>query len=172
MSDQFLQLTKYVFRNLKRHALLSSLIVVSLAIGLIASFYVLSYVDFEKSYDRDIANRVYRINQENLKEGEEISRSARTSPAVGSFLAESLPEITSFSRMVLMGEVILKTEVDVVREKETILADMAHFDQFDYTWKYGSATKMNEPQHVILDEELSFILFGEEDPTDKQVENQ
>ncbi|MEJ2005589.1 MAG: ABC transporter permease, partial [Cyclobacteriaceae bacterium] len=161
---------KQYLRTTRRQLRLSLLIVFTLAIGFVLSYYIYSYVSYELSYDKDLRNNLYRVNMETLKGGEMISKTARTSPPIGPLAVDGVPGITSFSRLVLLGEVIILNGETTVREKDVLLADPVYFDQFQYSWISGDQLKMNKLNMVVISESLAMKIFGHTDVTGKEIE--
>ncbi len=157
------------YRGVRSQLWLSVLIVLTLTTGFVTAFFVYIYVGFEMSYDDQLDDNLYRVNVETVKEGEIISKTARTPPAVGTLLKEEVPEIRNFSRLVLMGEVILQNEPITIREKDVLLADLNYFDQFDYSWLHGNESDMDKPFYLAFSRSLAERLFGRTDISGEEV---
>ncbi len=148
------------FRTIQRQSGLSALIFITLTTGFLSSYFVYAYVSHELSYDDHLSDQLYRVNIESFKNGEQIGKSARTSPPVGKLITDVVSGAKSFSRLVLMGEVIMINDETTVREKNVLLADRSYFSQFKYSWIDGDAQQMDEPNLVAISSKLAIKIFG------------
>lgn len=160
------------FRNLLKNKLFSLINILGLGVGIAASFMLYQYTSFEASYDNfhQDADRIHRVNLITSKEGEEITRDARTAPAMGSTLLKDFPEVVSFSRAVILGEAILSHEGNNVGEEKVLLVDPAHFELFDYEVLKGvPEVDLKSPLTVFLSSDLAKKLYADVDPVNKTI---
>jgi putative ABC transport system permease protein len=161
---------KQYFRTLRKQSRLSLLIFLTLTTGFISSYFVYAYISYELTYDDHLSDQLYRVNMETSKNGEFISKTARTAPPVGPLITDVVSGTESFSRLVLMGEVIILNDETTVREKDVLLADRSYFEQFEFSWIDGDAQKMDEPNLVAISSTLANKIFGLTDVVGKNIE--
>ncbi|MFC3881744.1 ABC transporter permease [Algoriphagus namhaensis] len=140
-----------------------------LTIGIVAVLLIGIYLKFTLSFDGDLSQseQIYRLNLTSSVGGDEMGKSARTSPAMGMHLAQDVSDIESFSRFVIMGEVIAGFDEDYIRELQIFLTDANYFDFYDLNLKAGTLQEINEPLTAYLSESTAQKIFQEVDPIGK-----
>ncbi|WMN12995.1 ABC transporter permease [Marivirga salinae] len=163
---------KIFFRQLFKNKAYSLINIGGLSIGIAAVLLIMSYVQFEQSYDTDLsdADQIYRLNLSSTS-GDQISEhSARTAPAMGQLALDEVPAVEAFSRVVIMGEVIAGLDEEFIREEHIFLTDAQYFEFFDLNIKQGDLDKMNSPLKAMLSEATALNIYGKDDPTGKVLE--
>jgi len=163
---------KIFFRQLFKNKAYSLINIGGLSIGIAAVLLIISYVQFEQSYDADLtdADQIYRLNLSSSSVDQVSEHSARTAPAMGQMGLDEVPAVEAFSRVVIMGEVIAGLDEKFIREEHIFLTDAQYFDFFDLKIKYGDLGKMNSPLKAMLSESTAQKIYGKEDPTGKVLE--
>lgn len=163
---------KIFFRQLFKNKAYSLINIGGLSIGIAAVLLIMSYVQFEQSYDADLkdADQIYRLNLSSSSENQISEHSARTAPAMGQLSLDEGPAVEAFSRVVIMGEVIAGLDEEFIREEHIFLTDAQYFDFFDLKIKQGDLDKMNAPLKAMLSESTAMKIYGKEDPTGKVLE--
>ncbi len=181
---------KIAFRNLSGNKIFSFINIFGLAAGLATCTLIVLYIFSELGYDRKFndAGRIYRIvsagqtktetkDAEKTKGGSKEKDWAATSAPIAWGLKADLPEVEQVARLLkfpTLDKMLLKYEhADVSKEfYETngYYVDSTFFQIFTYDFKYGNAqTALNEPNSMVISEEVSQKMFGNEDPVSKSV---
>ncbi len=143
-----------------------------LAIGISTVLVILIYVRFEQSYDADLksSDQLYRVNLTSYSNDVLVENSARTSPAMGETFAKEVAAVESFSRVVILGEVIAGFEEKFVREENIFLTDQQYFEYFDTELVQGDFSKMGQPLKAMISLAISEKIFGDKNPIGKTLE--
>ncbi len=156
-------------RILWRNKVISSINILSLAMGITAFVLILLFVLHETSYDEFNENydRIYRL------EGDEY---ARLPPRIGEYVADKIPEI----------EKVTQLQFDAVRDLNYIpdndsgmarsttirikRADRTFTKVFTMPFVRGNPkTALSDPFTVVVSESFARKLFGDEDPMGKTI---
>jgi putative ABC transport system permease protein len=159
-------------RLLVKNKIFSLINIVGLSTGIACCILITLYIQDEMSYEKGFSEyeKIFRINTEFTRDGKsELGPNA--SPAIAPGLAQALPEIETFTRVMPP----LNTEVNIVLykdksffEKKAVLVDSTFFDVFPYTLKEGDrATALDDPSTAVISESLSRKIFGENSPLDE-----
>ena len=164
---------KVSWRNLLRNKSLSFINVFGLSVGLTTCMLIMLYVGDEKSYDRHFkdGDRVFRIAAE--ANGEKWV--AQPAPMAAA-LVEDFPEVEQATRLLRFpGQ-----ERMLLRDNETqkqffetngYYVDSTFFEVLSNELKYGDrATALDEPNSIVISEQLASKFFGDENPVGKVLE--
>ncbi|MFQ5772352.1 MAG: ABC transporter permease, partial [bacterium] len=162
---------KIAFRSLLKYKGSSFVNIIGLAVGFSCSIIIFLYLQNELTYDsyHENADRIYRISSTFVTSGEPV-RFAIASPALGPRLKEEFPEVEEYVRIITLPQMLfVQKERDIIfYEEHVVLADPSVFKVFTYEFVKGNpATCLNEPQSIVLTEELAKKYFGKEDPIGK-----
>jgi putative ABC transport system permease protein len=161
---------KIALRNLLRHKGYSFINIAGLAVGITCCLLILLFVQDELSYDRyhEKADRIYRLVVENEAEGR-VFQNALSSAPMAPALLRDYPEIESAARLYPVDASVLVSHGDKrFYEERFFYADAAVFEVFTFPFIKGDPkTALNEPNAVVLTEEMAQKFFGEEDPLGK-----
>ena len=156
---------KIAFRTLLQHRLNSSLTIMGLALGLACVLLILLHVKDELSYDKGFTNadRIYRINMENI--GETNRRWTATSPILAVEMQKEIPAIQTIARFnrpypdrVFSYKATSSSEVRQFEEKRGFFADSAVTEMFNLSF-------------IVLTEDMAKRYFGNEDPIGKYIKD-
>ncbi len=132
------------------------------------------YVADELSYDKVHKNhdRIHRLESHFLvKEQEDYF--ALTPFPLASMLAEEIPEIESYCRFMNISrgsDILYEYNGKKFQENETFYADSTLFTMFTHEFVKGNPEHaLSRPFTMVITEELSDRLFGDEDPIGKSV---
>jgi putative ABC transport system permease protein len=157
---------KIAVRNLWRHKAFSLINILGLAVGMTACFLIFLYVSFELSYDtfHSKADRTYRIVCD-IKTPTEVINASGPSWAVPPNAKNEFPEIESFVR-IAGGDNVLVRKGDIkFQEGNTMWADSAFFNVFDFKLIKGNPeTALKEPLSIVFTESTAKKYFGKSDP--------
>ncbi len=163
---------KIAWRNLLKNKLFSFVNIFGLSIGLSTCFLLVLYITDELSYDKnhDAAERLYRVALNT-----ESEKWAGTPGVMAKGLKNDFPEIEQVTRVLNFpntGNLLLKNEERNVQiyEQKGYYADSTFFEIFTYNFKYGNIENaLNSPNTVVISEEISEKLFGDESPINRIV---
>ncbi|HYC28151.1 MAG TPA: ABC transporter permease [Chitinophagaceae bacterium] len=167
---------KLAFRNFLRNKVFSFINVSGLAIGLACCMLIAMYIYHEMSYDahQKYAGRLYQIGTRSVKDGEEIRLGYTVAP-MAPVMQQEYPEIESYTRFIdafqddkTLLQYSAGSEVRSFYETKGYFADSTFFRLFTYNFKEGDPnTALNEPNSVVLSEEIAKKIFGNESPLNK-----
>ena len=166
----FKNILKIGIRNLWKHKGFSALNIVGLAIGITASFLILTYVAFELSYDNfhSKSDRIFRLVSD-VKTPTGTLTPPVTSWAVPPHLQEQMAEVESTVR-ILGFPLLVRYGESKFQENKVILADPDFFKVFDFNLIRGDAkTVLKAPFSVLLSQSAAKRYFGNEDPIGKSI---
>ncbi|MCE6992425.1 ABC transporter permease [Dyadobacter sp. CY323] len=163
---------KIALRNLANNKVYSLINILGLAMGITTCMLICLYVIDEASYDKQFADgeRIFRVASE--VKGEKWMAAA--APVAGG-LKKDYPEVEQVTRLLRMPGVdkfLLNYEPNQKKFYETngYYVDSTFFQLFNYNFKYGSKlTAFNQPNSIVISEEIASKLFGNTDPVDKVI---
>ena len=157
IKSYFKTATAHLIRN-KTYSLIS---ILSLTIGLAVCTLLLLYVQFEWSYDRyhKNADNIYRLcNPEHTYH----------SPQTAKLLAENVPEIKNYTRILPRQNCIFDYKDKRFKENRIAYTDTAFFSIFSFKFKQGNpGTALQQPFTMVISEKTAHKYFGDEDPIGK-----
>jgi putative ABC transport system permease protein len=152
---------KTAFRNLIKKKSFAFISIVGMAIGLAVCVLLLLYVQNELSYDRfnKQADHIYRLCQ---------AEHPFQAPQTAKLLADNLPEIKDYARILVTGEGIVDYQNKRFKQKNIALADASLFRIFSFRFKSGiPADALLKPFTMVISEDTARAYFGNEDPIGK-----
>ena len=165
---------KSALRNITKHKGFSFINISGLAVGMACCILILMYVTDELSYDRfhTKADHIYRVTFSSDDDG--LPTNANGSFGVGPTLKKDFPEILETIRIRRMGQDV-KRYVGYGENKfyETrfFFAEPSFLTVFDFPLIKGNPeTALNEPNTIVLTEEMAVKYFGKKDPIGKTIE--
>lgn len=161
---------KIEWRNLMKNKVFSFINVFGLSIGLTCCILIALYIDHESSYDRYHKNigQLYQLGTVFVKEGKR-DKTPNTPAPMAAAMKQEFPEIAQATRiMALFAEdktlVQYKEDNAPLKsfyETKGFLADSTFFRMFTYNFIEGNpATSLDNPNSVVLNEEIAHKLFG------------
>jgi len=152
---------KIAFANLRESRVYSIISIASLSIGLAVCILLLLYVSHELSYDRyhEKSDNIYRLCQE---------VHPYQAPGTAKYLADNLPEIKSFARILPRDNILVKVDNEMFKEDMVAWVDAELFEIFSFEFILGSAANsLQQPGTAVLTEETARKYFGDENPIGK-----
>lgn len=155
---------KIAWRNLSKNKLFSLINIISLAIGLSASFVIglMVYYDFTFDKFHPDGDRIYRIVSD-FQSPEGISYSHGVAVPLSIAVKEGMTGVKNASSFFTYSplKVAVGTENRIFKNPEfTIFADKNYFDLFKYTWLAGNKEiALSNPNEVILTEDRAKKYF-------------
>jgi len=167
---------KLAFRGLVNNKVFSFINIFGLAIGLTCCLLISMYIYKEFSYDKHLhlGDRLYQLDTYSKMDGKE-GRSGKTPAPMAPAMQLAFPEIESYTRMIDAfqdDKTLLQykdgKDVKSFYETKGYFADSTFFRLFTYNFKEGNpATALNEPNSVVLSEEIERKIFGNEPALNK-----
>ena len=159
-------------RNLRHNPLFSLINVVGLAISLSVGLLLVAFISEIYTFDtfHKDAERIYRINNsyEYLDEPRD-ARYASTSPITGVKMKESIPGIENLTILTRDHNKDI-TYQDKTVPVQLLWATEEFFNIFSFQLKEGNPnTALKELNSLVITDEASRKLFGNESPVNKQV---
>ena len=154
---------KIAFRSITKHKFFSLIKIISLAIGLSASFVIGLMVYYDLSFDKFHPNgqNIHRITTEfTTPEGKFYNPGV--SVALGIDLKEGMPGIETVAPVFVTYPLHVRnmeTEKLFKKPEFVIYADQGYFDLFEYEWLVGSTDKILEnPNELVLSENRAVAI--------------
>jgi len=152
---------KIAIAHLIKGKIYSLISISSLTIGLAVCILLLLYVSDELSYDRyhKKADNIYRLCQE---------EHPYQAPGAARLLADNLPEIKKYARILPRDNILVQFEEDRYKEDFVAWVDAELFDIFSFKFKQGSSdNSLQQPGTAVINEKTARKFFGDEDPIGK-----
>ncbi len=170
--SMFKNYLKIAFRSLKKQKSYSFINIFGLAIGLTCFVLIGLFIQYELSYDTFHKNsdRTYRVVAK--QPGNEYQGSewfALTPTAMATTLKRDFPEVETAA---YFGQTrTLLTVDDLTFNERGLIADGDFFQTFSYQWYAGNSnTALTDPNSIILTQTMAQLLFGDENPIGKSVD--
>ena len=176
----FTNYLKIAWRNLMKNKTFTFINIFGLAVGLTCCMLIALYIHNELSYDSYHKNlpRLYQVGTTFIKNGKPDDHRANTPAGMGRIMQQEFPEIVKTAR--LMGtfaedKTLIQYSTPAGEQKsfyETkgYLADSTFFQLLTYDFKEGNPDfALNEPNSVVLSEEIATKLFGKESAINKVI---
>ena len=159
------------WRTLKRDKLFAVLNITGLAIGIVACLLIYIYVQDELSFDAHHAkaDRIYRV-QAHYKFGDTKDDFGITPFPIMEALLKEYPDIESGVSLYQLGQTTLEYEGKPYVTENGYNADTSFFRAFDFTFVKGDFTALDEPDNIVIMQEMAVRMFGDEDPIGKMVQ--
>ncbi|MGW8121019.1 ABC transporter permease [Roseivirga echinicomitans] len=160
---------KIAFRSLLRDKFFSFLNITGLAIGISCVLLIMTYVNYELSFDKHFENQdqIYRVVIEGRFNGLDFTGSQNPSPAGGAFKAQ-IPEVEERLRFRNTGDWIVQYGEKVFNEDDVVYADETFFKVFSVNLIQGNPEDaLSRPNHLVINQSQAKKYFGNEDPMGK-----
>lgn len=152
---------KIAIATLTKNKVYSIISISSLTIGLAVCILLLLYVSHELSFDRyhTNADNIYRLCQKDHP---------FQAPATARLLADNLPEIKSYTRILPRGDKLFQFEDKRFKEDYVAWVDAEFFEIFSFKFKQGSPEySIQQPGTAIINEKTAYRYFGTKNPVGK-----
>ncbi|MEI9920525.1 MAG: ABC transporter permease [Bacteroidota bacterium] len=162
---------KIAIRQLLKNKTFSLINIFGLSVGVACCVLLTMFIQDEFSYEKHFSDheRIYRIYT-SFKDNTENQFPA-VSPPIATQLGDLLPEVDVATRAVMPPDVtqhLVRYKDNQFFEKSALLVDSTFFDVFDYEFKEGNReTALDAPATVVITEDLSKKLFGNESGIDE-----
>jgi len=142
-----------------------------MAIGLASAILILLWVQDELSYDRHFKNadNIYRLIEKQITPGGEVSLFSIAPSALTKVLKEEYPEVIRSSRYI-NPYMILKKGNEYIKEGIS-LVNSDFLKMFDIEFVKGNINyAFNDPNSIVITEEMAHKYFVNEDPIGKAIQ--
>ncbi|MCB0771009.1 MAG: ABC transporter permease [Flavobacteriales bacterium] len=158
------------WRTLDRDKLFAALNIIGLAIGIVACMLIYIYVQDELSFDAHHAkaDRIYRI-QAHYTFGDTQDDFGITPFPIMEALLQEYPDIEQGVSLLQLGRTTLEYEGKPYVAEDGHNADTSTFRVFDFTFTHGGPSALDEPDNIVITQEMSTRMFGADDPMGKLV---
>ncbi|MGB5982352.1 MAG: FtsX-like permease family protein [Nonlabens sp.] len=160
---------KIAWRSLWKRKFFSFINIVSLSIGLSASFIIGMMVYYDFSFDKfhEDGDQIYRVVTDFRTSTDEFSNSGTPVP-LGDDMLELFPEVELKVHFYNYGtdKVIEPTtqKVSTINDR-IIMTDPSYFDLFEYQWLAGNEkSALDQPNQVVLTEQRAAYFFPDLEP--------
>ncbi len=153
------------FRSIKRNLSFSLINISGLSIGLTLVIILLTWLQFELSFDKFHINadRIFRVVVEFERE-KSPDKFANTPAPLGEALKKDIPEVVEYVRLGYLDRVLVNYENEQFWENID-LADPSIFKIFSFKLLSGDPeTALNNPGSLILSETKAKKYFGNRNP--------
>jgi putative ABC transport system permease protein len=170
----FLNYLIVAIRNLKRQKIYTLINVLGLTIGFISCLIIFMWVNYHLSFDNFHKNRdnIYRSILDVKIDGLTPMQHCGSLEWVGPTLKQDYPDVVNYVRLFKLNRSISLHYHD----NESVIysfyfTDRSFFEFFDFDFLYGNSQKaLMEPKSLILSQQLSKKIFGDENPVGKILE--
>ncbi|MEQ9426583.1 MAG: ABC transporter permease [Cyclobacteriaceae bacterium] len=160
---------KIALRNLLKHPGYSFVNIAGLAVGIMVSFMIYLYIDFETSFDEFYPNqkRIFRVAAHYNVGGQEDDYCNVPRPMAPAFKVD-YPEVEAFTRMrgvngLTQHRAILNYDENYVESSQIFVVDSTFFDVFQQPLIEGNPkTCLAQPTSLVLSESLAETIFGDQ----------
>jgi putative ABC transport system permease protein len=170
---------KIAWRNLMKNKVFSFINIFGLSVGLACCILITLYIFHETGYDKYHKNgdRIYRLGTVFIDQGIE-ERGGNTSAPLGRMLQQEYPEVEASARTLNLfrdDKTLFQVkenngELKSFYETKGFLADSNFFQILSYKFKEGDPkTALQEPNSVVINEEIANKLFGNQSALNKMV---
>ncbi len=158
------------WRTLKRDKLFAALNIMGLAIGVVACMLIYIYLQDELSFDAHHrkADRIFRI-QAHYQFGDTKDDFGITPFPIVPALLKEYPDIESGISLLQLGQTTLEYNGQEFTAQDGYNADTSTFRAFDFTWAKGGPDALDQPDNIVIMQEMATRMFGAEDPIGKLV---
>lgn len=162
---------KITMRKIKYQKSVTVINVIGLAVGMACFLLILTYIQFELSYDRfhQRSSRLFRVALHS-ESPDEDGYAISTPEILSTSIKENIPEVeqavitqrSSNAAFIVEGEIYFE---------DGLFVDDNFLNIFDYKFNPNSPSSvLSAPNSVLLSENMAEKLFGTEDPMGKSIQ--
>ena len=154
---------KIAFRNFRKNKFYGTINIAGLMVGMAACFLIVMYLQFELGFDRffESSDRIYQVAVSASFGGDDFDTS-NTPPPVGETLKSEFPEIESYTRHYLPGDVVMRYEDQFFTEPNVWMVDSNFLEFFSFPLLEGDKmTCLNGTKSIVLTKAVAGKYFGD-----------
>lgn len=160
---------KIALRSLWRDKFFSLLNISGLAIGIACCLLIMTYVNYELSFDKHFQNseNIHRMIISGSFNGDDFTGSQAPSPAGGTF-RDQVPGVSQRLRLRNSGNWVIKHNEKVFNENNVVYADETFFEVFSVPLLMGNPDDVLLNKNTLaMSESMAKKYFGDENPIGK-----
>ncbi len=160
---------KTAFKNVYHQKIYSFITILGLALGLAVSFFILSFVIHELSYDsfHRKKDRIFRLVSENKIHNWNLTH---TPYPLADALVNDFPEIEKAARTLRLKGISVMKANEVVKEEQFFVADNSIFDILSFEFIQGNPNNaLKNPGDIIISEYIAKKYFGKTNVTGQSI---
>ena len=160
---------KIALRSIWKDKFFSLLNISGLAIGIACCLLIMTYVNYEMSFDKhfDNSENIQRMVIKGAFNGQDFTGNQLPSPA-GQTFVDQVPEVLNKVRFRTSGSWVVKYEDQVFNEDNVVWSDETFFDVFSVKLLRGDAEEaLNRKHTMAISQSVAKKYFGEDDPIGK-----
>ena len=162
---------KIAFRNFRKNKFYGIINIAGLTVGMTACFLIVMYLQFEHGFDKflNYNDRIYQVGVSASFGGNEFDTS-NTPPPVGETLKSTFPEIESYTRHYMPGDIVMRYEDQLYTESNVWMVDSNFLEFFSFPLLEGDKKNcLNGTKSIVLTSSMAHKYFGETPAMGKQV---
>ncbi len=162
---------KIAWRNFLHNKFYGIINIIGLAVGLAGCFLIMLYLQKELGYDQFLKDndRIYQVVLSASFGGDEFQTS-NTPPPVGDALQSTFPEIESFTRHYMPGDLAVRYEDESYTESNIWLVDSNFLDFFSFPLLEGDRTNpLKGTRSIVLTRRMANKYFGDSPAIGKNI---
>jgi putative ABC transport system permease protein len=163
---------KLLFRNLLKNKLNSTIIILSLTLGLSSAFIVFSWAVFEYSYDNfhEKGERIYRVLNHQTPKGQGQKYLASVPEYLVNTFENEIPGIELSTVLVGVGSFWTNKGEANVEIKKVFYSDNNLFNLFSFKFLSGDPkTSLSRANSAVITKSVAEKLFGDANPLGKTI---
>jgi predicted permease len=161
---------RIAWRNLLKNKSYTAINIIGLAVGITAVLFITLWVQNQLLYDNFYSNgdSIYKLWSRTDNEGKVNVHDVTSAPAAAT-LKQQYPEVTHAARIYWSSDRLFSYGAQNLKAKGNDV-DADFLPLFDFPFLYGSANHaLEDPNSIVLMENLAKSLFGKEDPLGKTI---
>ncbi|MEM9921578.1 MAG: ABC transporter permease [Bacteroidota bacterium] len=155
---------KIAFRKFRKNKFYSLINLSGLTLGILMCLLIVLFLQHESSYDQfhKDGDRIYQVALTSSFGGSEFYTS-NTPPPVGETMVSEFPEIESYTRHHMPGDVAMRYEDQLFTESNVWMVDSNFLEFFSFTLLEGNPkTCLNDKNSMVLTASMAKKYFGGE----------
>jgi len=163
---------KTTWRNVLKYKTFSAINALSLTLGLAACMVIFLFIKDEQSFDQQHRKKetLYRLCEVQSFPGTNTQNVALSMPGMGPTLVTDFPEIKSYARYWNWDKMLWQKDETALMIDVSVCVDSNFITMFDFPLIEGDKnTALNEPNSIIISEEVAQKFFGDESPLNKSL---
>ncbi len=162
---------KIAIRNFQRNKFYGIINVAGLMVGMASCFLIVMYLQHELGFDKFFkkADRIYQVALSVSFGGDEFDTS-NTPPPVGETLQSEFPEIESYTRHFMPGDVIMRYADQKFTESNVWMVDSNFLEFFSFEFLQGDKTTcLQGTNSIVLTESIAKKYFGQSEVLGREI---
>lgn len=166
---------KLFFRHLKKQGFTGIIRAIGLILGMLSTILILEYVMYQRSFDKDHGEEVYRIIYHRYGQEGLMWKTANFFVPAGPYLKDNFPEVEDYVTLRRINDLTISqtntsSELKIFNFEKSYYATESLFTLFRYQLKNGTADCLSKPNMVALSAKAANMLFGKEPVLGREIE--